>query len=122
MFMFTLVLPSLFVSFSCHARLYTLLLRKSGIWPYGKYTDKSKFIIGLKFKSAAKSWASVIWPWFTEVSSTAMNCINRRIIPPWLPSYDGDDKEILKPDEDCGLLLQQNEVSKNMFPYATFYK
>lgn len=75
--------------------LYTLSLHKSGIWPHGKYTDKSKCVIGLKFKGAAKSWASVIWPRFTEARRAAVNYINRRTNPLWLPSYGEDAEEIL---------------------------
>lgn len=95
--MLTLVLPSLFASISCHdcATLYTLLLHKSGIWPHGKYTDKSKCVIRLKFKGAAKSWASVIWPRFTEARRAAVSYINRRTKPLWLPSHGEDAEEIL---------------------------
>lgn len=95
--MLTLVLPRPFVSTFCHdcAMLYTLLLHKRGIWPHGKYTDKSKCVIGLKFKGAAKSWASVIWPRFTEARRAAVNYINRRTKPLWLSSYGEDAEEIL---------------------------
>lgn len=127
MFMLTLVLPSLFVSISCHdcAMLYTLLPHKSGIWPHGKYTDKSKCVIGLKFKGAAKSWASVIWPRFTEARRAVVSYINRRTKPLWLPSCGEDAEEI----HDA--LWQQwfaasakhslNERTKK-FSYAAFYK
>lgn len=95
--MLTLVLLSLFASISCYdcAMLYTLLLHKSGIWPHGKYTDKSKRVIGLKFKGAAKSWASVIWPRYTEARRAAVRYTNRRAKPLWLPSYGEDAEEIL---------------------------